>query len=514
MDRQILTRKVVSVAAVVVLMLLVITAAGVTARVTSSTGVVKWTPDGVLISALISALARDQVSPRIISDEAGGAIVVWEHRQPAINITDIYAQRVNSEGIELWMANGVPVSAAAFEQENPRLVSDGQDGAIIAWEDARWEGPKPSLYAQRVYSDGQVAWTPNGVVVSWDGWRPDLLSDGQGGAIIVWAGYEVGNDASSDIYAHRIDGNGMPVWPSRVVVCGAPGIQNRPRIESDGAGGAIIAWEDERSGTDYDIYAQRIGGDGTTMWATNGVTVSAAGEWQGSGLIVSDGAGGAILTWRDYRNVTPDDPYNCDVYAQRVYSDGTLAWIWPSGSSPTTTYGITITAASDTQFPSSVVTDGAGGAIISWQHLSDEVPVTARIYAQRVNSDGSLAWATNGITISATTDAQEGGRMTSDGTGGAIVTWGQGTFMDWMTYDLYAQRLDANGNLLWGDNGIIVSAAANEQSWGEITTDGAGGAIIAWDDYRSGTDYDIYAQRVGEEEEEYKVYLPLVMKNH
>ena len=37
--------------------------------------------------------------------------------------------------------------------------------------------------------------------------------------------------------------------------------------------------------------------------------------------------------------------------------------------------------------------------------------------------------------------------------------------------------------------------------------------MIAWEDYRSDTDHDIYPQRVGEEEEEYKVYLPLVMKN-
>jgi len=48
-------------------------------------------------------------------------------------------------------------------------------------------------------------------------------------------------------------------------ICGASDDQRSPKIISDGAGGAIIAWEDHRSGTS-DIYAQHIDSSGAVLW--------------------------------------------------------------------------------------------------------------------------------------------------------------------------------------------------------------------------------------------------------
>jgi len=42
---------------------------------------------------------------------------------------------------------------------------------------------------------------------------------------------------------------------------------------------------------------------------------------------------------------------------------------------------------------------------------------------------------------------------------------------------------------------IVISAAADDQLNPHIVSDGSGGAIITWDDYRNGN-YDIYAQGV------------------
>ncbi len=49
-----------------------------------------------------------------------------------------------------------------------------------------------------------------------------------------------------------------------------------PTIVSDGAGGAIVTWKDHRSGTSYDIYAQRISAGGTVQWTANGVALCTA----------------------------------------------------------------------------------------------------------------------------------------------------------------------------------------------------------------------------------------------
>jgi hypothetical protein len=48
----------------------------------------------------------------------------------------------------------------------------------------------------------------------------------------------------------------------------------------------------------------------------------------------------------------------------------------------------------------------------------------------------------------------------------------------------------------WLANGVPISTAANYQQSPTIVSDGGGGAIITWFDYRSGTNYAIYAQRI------------------
>ncbi len=63
---------------------------------------------------------------------------------------------------------------------------------------------------------------------------------------------------------------------------------------------------------------------------------------------------------------------------------------------------------------------------------------------------------------------------------------------DW---DVYAQKLDANGNALWAPNGVVVSDAIEIQGHPKNIPDGQGGSIFVWQDKRSGF-YDIYVHRI------------------
>jgi hypothetical protein len=76
-------------------------------------------------------------------------------------------------------------------------------------------------------------------------------------------------------------------------------------IAPDGAGGAIMVWADGRSGNS-DIYAQRADSLGTALWTAGGIAVCADAAYRTDPRIVSDGAGGAILTWIDYRSGNSD----------------------------------------------------------------------------------------------------------------------------------------------------------------------------------------------------------------
>jgi len=73
--------------------------------------------------------------------------------------------------------------------------------------------------------------------------------------IIIWANSR--NATNKNIYTQKISLNGVVQWTQNgVIICNAIDDQDFPQLTSDNAGGAIITWEDKRSGIYYDIYAQ------------------------------------------------------------------------------------------------------------------------------------------------------------------------------------------------------------------------------------------------------------------
>ena len=160
---------------------------------------------------------------------------------------------------------------------------------------------------------------------------------------------------------------------------GVPGI-------SDGGGerhddGAIFVWADYRSGTSFDIYAQKVSVAGNVLWTTSGVAVCATSASQVSPQVVSDGAGGAIITWMDNRNV----PTEFDIYTQRINQSGTLLW----GAT-----GEPVCTAAGSESSVRMIPDGTEGAFIVWSDARN--PQQPDIYAQRMSYAGFSYWTYNG----------------------------------------------------------------------------------------------------------------------
>lgn len=303
---------------------------------------------------------------------------------------------------------------------------------------------------------------------------PQVVTDGAGGAIVVWQ--DVRNNANYDVYAQRIDHLGNLLWnTSGVPVCTAPADQDGIRATSDGQGGVVIAWRDPRSGSP-DIYAQRLNANGQTLWAFNGVPICQAANVQDSPDLASDGSGGAILTWQDFRS----NEY--DIYAQRIGASGSTQW---------TVNGVNLTQNGSYQQLPTIVRDNAGGCIVAWQ---DSRNGTSDIYAQRLNSFGVTQWQFNGIEVSAVSGEQRNARIVEDGSGGAIFAWED--YRNGPAH-IYCQRLNSGGVGLWTINGVGVLTSASGGIAPRAASDGAGGVIICWQDSRNGaSNYDIYAQRV------------------
>jgi predicted lipoprotein with Yx(FWY)xxD motif len=334
------------------------------------------------------------------------------------------------------------------------------------------------------YSSTAVAqWIPNGVAVSTavkDQWVPTSVSDGAGGAIVTWQDFRSGTDW--DIYVQRVNAAGVVQWAANgVPICTADHDQLTPTITSDGAGGAIVTWHDARTfpaGAPIGIYAQRVNASGVAQWTANGVSLCTTVNNRVDPTITADGSGGAIVTWEDYRSGST----NADIYAQRVNASGVVQW---------TANGVALCTAATDQLGPMIISDNAGGAIVAWYDLRNGIDDD--IYAQRVNNVGTVVWAANGVAVCAAAGSQFLPTLASDAAGGAIVTWED---LRSGNYDVYAQRVSAAGATLWTANGVALCTAVDTQGVPTIVADGVGGAIVTWYDFRSGSNEDIYAQRV------------------
>ncbi|MBI2842056.1 MAG: hypothetical protein HYX78_01505 [Armatimonadetes bacterium] len=451
-----------------------------------------------------------QAIPVVVSDGQGGAIIAWvDYRNgnydPYMGWAngDIYAQRVDSNGNQLWQNNGVAVCIASGEQYGIQIAPDGSGGAIIAWNDSRGGGG--DVYAQRISPSGTALWTQNGLQIcaaSGSQYSLSLAVDSSGGAAFAWSDSRRGL-GYVDIYAQYISPSGTPAWTANgVPVCTASsgtifgnGPAEGPQIISDGAGGWVIAWYDYRNGTwdpidrkwtECDIYTQKLTSSGSRAWTVNGVLICNAIGDQYMPVLVSDGAGGAIVAWNDVRVA-----FDTDIYAQRIISAGSPAWA---------ANGVPVAMDMFDQLLPAIVTDGAGGAVIAWEDYRTDID--GDIYAQRIAPSGNLLWEPGGTMVAMSFGrveyAVKAARDPSNGD--IIVVWS--SWQESTKVDVFAQRLTLSGNRVWGDEGTAACDwPANQQN--PAVTVGSTGPIVVWDDDRTyvpGTPKylaDIYVQRFG-----------------
>jgi hypothetical protein len=367
-----------------------------------------------------------------------------------------------------------PICTANNDQLSPAILSDGKGGAYIVWSDHRFE---PLLFGgdifmQRINSAGENQWVADGMVIyQWaDGQvQPKIVTDGHGGNIILWRSI-TGFDGK--LYAQRTDSTGLTLWGGFAKPVCVTGVSNYHKMVANSSGGALISWS-----RDGDIYAQQIDGTGAPAWTVNGIPICTATNNQVYTAMAPNGNEGAFIVWEDYRAGFTDP----NIYAQHLASNGNLSW---------QSDGIGICTSTGSQRNPQILKSDNSSAYIVW---TDTRNASDDIYAQRVDTSGTIFWSANGVAVCNESHQQNNVAIASDGAGGAIMVW---TDLRDDQGNIYAQRIDAAGNVQWAANGIPVCSAGGIQDWSTIIADGSGGAIIVWQDQRNGGQPDIYAQRL------------------
>jgi hypothetical protein len=228
----------------------------------------QWGPDSST-NTLVCDTVGQQDYPQICSDGSNGAIVVWEDARS--NTFSIYAQHLDAKGRATWTRNGVMLAQTSADQRYPIIASDGSGGAYVVWQDQRNAATKSTdLYGQHILADGSLGYSNVGIAVANAAGNQDnavICADGSGNAFVAW---EDSRNASSlsrpDIYMNRLTSSGVSFGPTGMVVDASINRQVGPSICPDGQGGCYLAWEDEGK-IPSAIYARRINSSGNMLWS-------------------------------------------------------------------------------------------------------------------------------------------------------------------------------------------------------------------------------------------------------
>jgi hypothetical protein len=120
-----------------------------------------------------------------------------------------------------------------------------------------------------------------------------------------------------------------------------------------------------------------------------------------------------------------------------------------------------------------------GGCYVSWW---DNTPGHYCMYLQRINADGDIMWAPDGMLIS--DHAQDTWltdyTLTVDNTDCAILAINDlRAGGDW---DVYAYRIDQLGHFLWGPDGLTISDDTYSDAFPQAKVTSDGNVVFAWSD--------------------------------
>lgn len=292
------------------------------------------------------------------------------------------AQWSDDPGVNLTLAD------SSGEQVQPKMVPTADGGFWVSWFDNSTGGY--DVYLQRLDADGVEQFAHNGILIADRDFSSTedygLAVDADGNALLA---YRENQDDVSQIVAQKIAPDGTLLWISGgIVVSDDAGGVHSPKISATGDDALAVAW----SSSDGDIVAQKLDSAGVPLWNTDGVSIVPPSGFFFLADLHGDADGNVITSWGAQLST-----YDRELWAQKLAAaDGSPLW----GSDPVEVFGGTDGALQYGYFPP-FIPDGDGGGVFVWY----TVGANGQVHAQHILSDGSAAFAQNGVLVS--TDANQ-----------------------------------------------------------------------------------------------------------
>jgi hypothetical protein len=336
----------------------------------------------------------------------------------------IVAQRLDSSGNIMWGDSGKVISPFNSSNSDFDISTDGQGGLFLAVspaEPTEWT----DLYLQKVDSNGNILWGPQGVCVAGtpnqESRYPKVTHGAVGDAFVVWNDSRPPAPPGGSGYIQRFDSAGQQMWPNDILI--APGGWHF-QVIPDEQGGFIL----QTPGGDFNLH-KRIGPDGNIIWQRDHLS------WYYWGNLVEGDA--------DYFYLGFD--YSWGTYGQKVrISDGMNMWpTWGSGQpGAVMTYNQNWGHFNNSNFDYRFVYRYPYFYGITDYSVNMSYPKL--LYGQALDSSGNGVIGNNGVLLTSTNDS------TGFFSYICIVPVEEGivgVFEKYYEYDIWAKRAYMNGAL-------------------------------------------------------------------
>jgi len=364
-----------------------------------------------------------------------------------------------------WVPNGTVINNASGAQTTYTTIMDDAGNIWVSWWDTRKDGG--DIYLQKISSTGKIILNINGTPIHYDNnvsGYPKMVLDGRGGAIITWQDNRTGQN---EVYVQRVDSQGQLLWGTNGLrVSSVLSPKEFPQITNTSDGNFTVVWKENRTGT-WDIYTQKFNLSGTKLWGENGTTiVNASGDQTHYNLkssLIPTSEGGIIVTWRDARDDVGD------VYVQRLDTNGVVQWD-PNGTA--------ICTAPDYQLWPTINDIGNDKFIVSWTDDRKGSGFTdLDLYFNKINGSGDPQWDSNGSVLVNASNNQDRHDLYVHDQENIFTIWVDDRVDS--NGDIYMQKSNASGMSQWGVNGTVVANLTGEEKEPMIVTSG-GALFVAW----------------------------------
>lgn len=469
----------------------------------------QWTNNPSVNTPIVNS-DLDEFDQETIADGSGGLILVWtvKYTNPITNLitSTVKAKRVSANGITVWGGvSGIDLTSSTLPKSNPKLVSDGDGGAIFCWTNDN------AVFAQRVGSNGDLLWGENGVKATigqpsplrYYQWWPSIVTDDNGGAIIIWSEVIFDDRLLQEegwkyIYAQRFDATGTKLWgDSGKEVSNLFLFSSITKyIFSDNNGNYTVVKANETMDPLIRVegyYMQKINLNGEKQFSDE-VKLFTLPTGYNLENMVSDGNGGlnSIISFSDLNTNTNS------LYLQKHTNTGLPVFSGDYGVN--VVEGITGKKINDRIYPSTnLMMDNLGGAIVGWVESS----TITQFFAQRFSGDGIKLWNNNNVNIFNNNvnfpvvcnlqSGQEPVRSIIDSDGNFVF------LSNSYIKGLKAQKININGETMWSGCGEVVSTTQGDKLGSKLVQTGEK-MIAVWSNNTSFMsnsgipNLDIYAQ--------------------